>query len=96
MTSALSIRISPEIQARLEREAVRLSTTKSKYVQHLLEQALLPKDPVALLMQVREEYGIPAVTARTPRTNKSSHVKRLVKEAIMRKNSRVSDMDGEV
>jgi hypothetical protein len=94
MTAALSIRISPEIQERLEREASRLSTTKSKYVQHLLEQALLPKDPVALLMQVRKEHGIPAATANMSSTNKASDVKKLVKEAILRKYGRATEING--
>lgn len=94
MSTALSIRISPEIQERLEREASRLSTTKSKYVQHLLEQALLPKDPIALLMEVRQECGIPVVTAKMPSTNKASNVKKLVKEAIVRKHGRASEIDG--
>jgi predicted transcriptional regulator len=94
MTAALSIRISPEIQERLEREASRLSTTKSKYVQHLLEQALLPKDPVALLMQVRQEYGIPAGAGSGPTTNKAGNVKKLVKGAILRKHGRAAEVDG--
>jgi hypothetical protein len=95
MSTALSIRISPEIQQRLERETARLKTTKSQYVQELLEQALLPKDPIALLMQVRKEFGIPEITANTPRTDKASNVKKLVKEEILKKHGRSNDAIGE-
>ena len=87
MTAALSIRIPPEIEQRLEHEVARLSTTKSKYVQHLLRQALAPKDPVALLMQIRADYGI-APQVGMPKTDKSRHSKELARLAVARKYNR--------
>ena len=87
MTSALSIRIPPEIEQRLEHEVARLSTTKSRYVQDLLRQALAPKDPIELLMQIRKDYGI-APKKGTPQTDKSSRSKELARQAVARKYNR--------
>ena len=88
MTAALSIRIPPEIEQSLEREVARLGTTKSKYVQDLLRQALAPKDPVALLMQIRSDYGITPQSS-VPQTDKSSHTKELARQAVARKYNRL-------
>ena len=87
MTAAISVRIPPEIEQRLEHEVARLSTTKSKYVQDLLRQALAPKDPVALLIQIRRDYGI-APQIGTPKTDKSRHSKELARQAVARKYNR--------
>ncbi len=92
MTAALSIRIPPEIEQRLEHEVARLSTTKSKYVQDLLRQALAPKDPVALLMQIRSDFRISPQNG-APRTDRSKHVKDLAKEAVARKHNRMPHSD---
>lgn len=87
MTAALSIRIPPEIEQRLEQEVARLSTTKSRYVQDLLRQALAPKNPVALLMQIRSDFGI-SPQKGMPQTDKSRHSKQLARQAVARKYNR--------
>ena len=87
MTAALSIRIPPEIEQRLAHEVARLSTTKSRYVQDLLRQALAPKDPIALLMQIRSDYGI-SPQKGMPQTNKSRHSKELARQVVARKHNR--------
>lgn len=85
--SALSIRLSPEIEKRLEMEVSRLKVTKSRYVQDLLETALAPKDAVALLMQAREQYGLDELAKTAAPTNKAAHVKALVREAVRKKHA---------
>ena len=92
MTAALSIRIPPEIEQRLEHEVARLSTTKSRYVQDLLRQALAPKDPVALLKQIRSDYGI-SPPSGVPPTDRSRHSKALAKQAVARKHNRTPPGD---
>ena len=87
MTAALSIRIPPEIEQRLEQEVARLRTTKSRYVQDLLRQALAPKNPVALLMQIRSDLGI-SPKKGMPQTDKSRHSKELAKQAVASKYNR--------
>ena len=87
MTAALSIRIPPEIEQRLEQEVARLSTTKSRYVQDLLRQALAPKNPIALLKQIRSDFGISPKKGR-PQTDKSRHSKELARQAVARKYNR--------
>ncbi|MGB4116746.1 MAG: hypothetical protein WBK51_09390 [Polaromonas sp.] len=87
MTAAISVRIPPEIEQRLEHEVARLSTTKSRYVQDLLRQALAPKDPIALLMQIRKDYGI-SPKKGIPQTDKSSRSKELARQAVARKYNR--------
>ena len=87
MTAALSIRIPPEIEQRLEQEVARLATTKSKYVQDLLRQALAPKNPIALLMQIRSDLGI-SPKKGLPQTDKSRHSKELARQAVARKYNR--------
>ncbi len=88
MTAALSIRIPAEIEQRLVHEVARLSTTKSKYVQDLLREALAPKDPVALLKQIRRDYGISPQSGMT-QTDKSRRSKELARQAVARKHNRV-------
>ncbi len=94
MSNALSIRIPPDIEQRLDREVARLHTTKSKYVQDLLKLALEPKDPVALLHQIRADLGI-APTPNSASTDRSSNTKALVKESIARKLGRATSAPGQ-
>jgi len=84
--SALSIRLSPEIEKRLEMEVRRLKVTKSRFVQDLLESALAPKDAVALLMQARERYGLDDMAKTAVPTRKAANVKALVREAVLKKH----------
>lgn len=81
----LSVRLEPEIEQAFENEVRRLKTTKSQFVNQLLREALRPKDPIELLMELREQYGIPTPGPNTPRTNRSSNVKQLVREAVGKK-----------
>jgi hypothetical protein len=83
---ALSIRIEPELGKMLDLEVSRRNTTRSRYVQELLQQALAPKDSLALLLKVRARYGI--ADTQAPRTNKSAKVKALVKAAVEKKHTR--------
>ncbi len=85
--SALSIRLSPEIEKRLEMEVSRLKVTKSRFVQDLLENALAPKDAVALLMQARAHYGLDELAQTATVTNKAANVKALVREAAQKKHA---------
>lgn len=85
--SALSIRLSPEIEKRLEMEVSRLKVTKSRFVQDLLESALAPKDAVALLMQARERYGLDELAKTATPTNKATRVKAVVREAVQKKHA---------
>jgi predicted DNA-binding protein len=85
--SALSIRLTPEIEKRLEMEVSRLKVTKSRFVQDLLESALAPKDAVALLMQAREQYGLDELAKTAKPTNKAANVKALVREAVRKKHA---------
>lgn len=85
--SALSIRLSPEIEKRLELEVGRLKVTKSKFVQDLLESALAPKDSVALLMQARAQYGLDDLAQAAVTTNKAAQVKALAREAVRQKHA---------
>ena len=85
--SALSIRLSPEIEKRLEMEVSRLKVTKSRFVQDLLESALAPKDSVALLMQAREQYGLDELAKTATVTNKAANVKALAREAVQKKHA---------
>lgn len=85
--SALSIRLTPEIEKRLEMEVSRLKVTKSRFVQDLLESALAPKDAVALLMQAREQYGLDELAKTAPSTHKAADVKALVREAVQKKHA---------
>lgn len=85
--SALSIRLSPEIEKRLELEVGRLKVTKSRFVQDLLESALAPKDSVALLMQARAQYGLDDLATTAATTNKAAQVKALAREAVQKKHA---------
>jgi predicted DNA-binding protein len=85
--SALSIRLSPEIEKRLEMEVSRLKVTKSRFVQDLLESALAPKDAVALLVQARAQYGLDELAKTATVTNKAANVKALAREAAQKKHT---------
>ncbi len=55
---ALSVRLEPVIEARLEQEARRLGITKSEFVKDTLERALGLKNPAELLARVRSNTPI--------------------------------------
>ncbi len=93
--SALSIRLSPEIEKRLEMEVSRLKVTKSRFVQDLLESALAPKDSLALLMQARKQYGLDDLAETAATTNKAANVKALAREAVQNKHT-TEKSNGEV
>lgn len=50
---AISVRLDPVLEARVEAEARRLGITKSEFVKDALERVLGLKDPAALLKAVR-------------------------------------------
>ena len=52
---ALSVRLSPVLEARVDQEARRLGISKSEFVKDALERVLGLKDPYALLRQVRSK-----------------------------------------
>ena len=64
----LSVRLDPDLEQSLELEVKRLKTTKSHYVNQLLRQALQPRDPMHLLLEIRQQYGIAEPDGDTPRT----------------------------
>jgi RHH-type rel operon transcriptional repressor/antitoxin RelB len=49
---ALSVRLDPIIEKRIEQESRRLGITKSEFVKDALERVLGYKDPVALLDEI--------------------------------------------
>ncbi len=57
---ALSVRLEPAIEARLEQEARRLGVSKSEFVKDALERALGLKNPAELLKQVRSDTPVGA------------------------------------
>ena len=71
----LSVRVDRDLEPHFELEIKRLKTTKSEFVNKLLRQALAPKDPMQLLLEIRSKYGIPEPGESTPRTNNSSNTK---------------------
>jgi RHH-type rel operon transcriptional repressor/antitoxin RelB len=50
---ALSVRLEPALEARVDQEARRLGVSKSEFVKDALERVLGLKNPYALLRQVR-------------------------------------------
>lgn len=86
--SALSIRLDPELERRLDVEVARRKTTRSRFVQDVLRDALAPPNPMHLLEEARAEYGLPDPLTHKPRTNKAARVKELVREAVARKHGR--------
>lgn len=51
---ALSVRLEPKLEARVEQEARRLGVSKSEVVKDALERTLGLKNPAVLLDQVRQ------------------------------------------
>jgi predicted transcriptional regulator len=86
--SALSIRLDPELERRLDLEVARRNTTRSRFVQEILREALRPRDAMHLLEEARAEYGLPDPRTQKRRTNKSARVKELVQQAVARKHGR--------
>lgn len=86
--SALSIRLDPDLERRLDLEVARRNTTRSRFVQDLLREALQPQSAMHLLEEARAEYGLPDPRTHKPRTNKAANVKKLVREAVARKHGR--------
>lgn len=82
----LSVRLEPDVERAFEQEVRRRKTTKSRFVNDLLREALKPHDPMHLLMEIRAECKIPEPKPGTPRTNRSANVKALVREAIIKKH----------
>jgi RHH-type rel operon transcriptional repressor/antitoxin RelB len=77
---ALSVRLAPEIEARIEQEARRLGISKSEFVKDALERVLGLKNPSELLRQVRS--GTPMGT-----TDTSEHVSQKVRTKLREKHS---------
>lgn len=64
---ALSVRLDPIIEARVEQESKRLGITKSEFVKDALERVLGMKDPYKLLLQARSgtPMGNPTASENT-------------------------------
>lgn len=78
---ALSVRLEPEIETRIEQEARRLGITKSEFVKDALERVLgLKKNPSELLKQIRS--GTPLGSADT-----SENVSQKVRSKLREKHS---------
>lgn len=82
----LSVRLEPDVERAFELEVKRRKTTKSLFVNELLREALKPQDPMVLLTQIRERYGIATPTPNTPRTDKAANVNKLVRAAVGQKH----------
>ena len=50
---AISVRLDPALEARLDQEVRRLGVSKSEFVKDVLERVLGLKNPASLLQQVR-------------------------------------------
>ncbi len=77
---ALSVRLEPEIEARIEQEARRLGISKSEFVKDALERVLGLKNPSELLRQVRSDTPIGA-------TDTSVHVSQKVRTKLREKRT---------
>lgn len=77
---ALSVRLKPDVEARLEEEARRLGISKSEFVKDALERVLGLKNPAELLAQVRSDTPIGSA-------NTSEQVSRKVKKKLREKHS---------
>ena len=64
---ALSVRLDPALEARIEQETRRLGVSKSEFVKDAIERVLGVKDPAALLDQVRRAgpMGRPTASSQT-------------------------------
>lgn len=82
---ALSVRLDPILEARLDQEAKKLGITKSEFVKDALERVLGTKNPYALLMQVRDPE---AYRVAEPATFDAENVSARVKEKLLAKHHR--------
>ena len=77
---ALSVRLKPEVEARIEQEARRLGITKSEFVKDALERVLGLKNPSEVLKQIRS--GTPLGSVDT-----SEDVSQKVRSKLREKHS---------
>ena len=77
---ALSVRLEPAIEARIEQEAQRLGISKSEFVKDAIERVLGLKSPAELLTQVRSETPLGA-------TDNSEQVSKKVKRKLREKHT---------
>lgn len=77
---ALSVRLDPSIEARIEQEARRLGISKSEFVKDALERVLGLKNPAELLKQVRSGTPIGA-------TDTSERVSEKVRKKLREKRA---------
>ena len=81
----LSVRVDRDLEPHFELEIKRLKTTKSEFVNKLLRQALAPKDPMQLLLEIRSKYGVSELGTSTLRTNNFSNTKVRAIQAVKAK-----------
>lgn len=81
---ALSVRLDPILESRLDQEAKRLGITKSEFVKDALERVLGLKNPYELLQQVRDAA---AYRVCEPATYDSEVVSAKVKDRLRAKHS---------
>lgn len=77
---ALSVRLDPSVEARIDQEARRLGISKSEFVKDALERVLGLKNPAELLKQVRSGTPIGA-------TDTSERVSEKVRKKLREKRS---------
>jgi RHH-type rel operon transcriptional repressor/antitoxin RelB len=77
---ALSVRLEPAIEARIEEEAHRLGISKSEFVKDAIERVLGLKNPAELLHQVRSNTPLDTSDA-------SEQVSRKVREKLREKHT---------
>jgi RHH-type rel operon transcriptional repressor/antitoxin RelB len=77
---ALSVRLEPAIEKRIEQEAQRLGISKSDFVKDALERVLGLKNPAELLRQVRTGTPVGA-------TDTSEEVSQKVRKKLREKRS---------
>lgn len=81
---ALSVRLDPLLETRLEQEARRLGVTKSEFVKDALERVLGAKNPYQLLQQVRHA---PDYEVREPGGTASENTGEKVKALLRAKHT---------
>lgn len=81
---ALSVRLDPLLESRIEQEARRLGITKSEFVKDALERVLGARNPYELLQQVRNAADY---AAEQPTTSYSENVSDQVKAKLRAKRS---------
>ena len=77
---ALSVRLEPAIEARIEEEAHRLGISKSEFVKDAIERVLGLKSPAELLQQVRSNTPLGT-------SNASEQVSRRVRKKLREKHT---------